>query len=131
MNSLVVTEVPDANSTATPVEKQNISAKRKDITVVIKLKRNKKIYPAVKKAVCKVEKRAGKQGRKICVKIVYKTGKNRKLKLDKATIRFLVRKKIKEVRWANGKRLSILDLKRLRKGRKKYVFYKVNYTNTK
>ncbi len=127
----IMTATPNEKFTATPVEKQNISAKRKDITAVIKLKRNKKIYPAVKKAVCKVEKRARKQGRKICVKIIYKTGKNRKLKLDKATIRFLVRKKIKEVRWVNGKKRITLNLKTLKKGRKKYVFHKVNYTNRK
>ncbi len=130
-NSPVVTEVPDKNSTATPSAKPNIAGKQKDITVVVKLKKNRKLYPAVKKAVRKVEKRAKKQGRKICVKIVYKTGKNRALKLDKATIRFLVRKKIKEVRWVNGKKRITLNLKTLKKGRKKYVFYKVNYTNRK
>lgn len=130
-NSQVVTEVPDENSTTTPSAEPNIVGKQKDITVVVKLKRNRKLYPALKKAVRKVEKRAKKQGRKICVKIVYKTGKNRALKLDKATIRFLVRKKIKEVRWVNGKKRITLNLKTLKKGRKKYVFYKVNYTNRK
>ena len=130
-NSPVVTEVPDENSTTTPSAEPNIAGKQKNITVVVKLKRNRKLYPAVKKAVRKVEKRAKKQGRKICVKIVYKTGKNRALKLDKATIRFLVRKKIKEVRWINGKKRITLNLKTLKKGRKKYVFYKVNYTNRK
>lgn len=130
-NSPVVTEVPDENSTATPSAKPNIAGKQKDITVVVKLKRNRKLYPALKKAVRKVEKRAKKQGRKICVKIVYKLGKNRALKLDKATIRFLVRKRIKEVRWVNGKKRITLNLKTLKKGRKKYVFYKVNYTNRK
>lgn len=131
MNSPVVTQAPDVNSTATPSAEPNISGKQKDVTVVVKLKRNRKLYPALKKAVRKVEKRAKKQGRKICVKIVYKTGKNRALKLDKATIRFLVRKKIKEVRWVNGKKRITLNLKTLKKGRKKYVFYKVNYTNRK
>lgn len=130
-NTPVASEVPDENSTATPSAKPNIAGKQKDITVVVKLKRNRKLYPALKKAVRKVEKRAKKQGRKICVKIVYKTGKNRALKLDKATIRFLVRKKIKEVRWVNGKKRITLNLKTLKKGRKKYVFYKVNYTNGK
>lgn len=130
-NSPVVTEVPDENSTATPSAKPNIAGKQKDITVVVKLKRNRKLYLALKKAVRKVEKRAKKQGRKICVKIVYKLGKSRVLKLDKATIRFLVRKKIKEVRWVNGKKRIALNLKTLKKGRKKYVFYKVNYTNRK
>lgn len=130
-NSPVVTEVPDENSTTTPSAEPNIVGKQKDITVVVKLKKNRKLYPALKKAVRKVEKRAKKQGRKICVKIVYKTGKNRALKLDKATIRFLVRKKIKEVRWINGKKRITLNLKTLKKGRKKYVFYKVNYTNRK
>lgn len=130
-NSPVVTEVPDKNSTATPSAKPNIAGKQKDITVVVKLKKNRKLYPALKKAVRKVEKRAKKQGRKICVKIVYKTGKKQALKLDKATIRFLVRKKIKEVRWINGKKRITLNLKTLKKGRKKYVFYKVNYTNRK
>ena len=130
-NSPVVTEVPDENSTATPSAKPNIAGKQKDITVVVKLKKNRKLYAAVKKAVRKVEKRAKKQGRKICVKIVYKLGKRRVLKLDKATIRFLVRKKIKEVRWVNGKKRITLNLKTLKKGRKKYVFYKVNYTNRK
>ncbi len=130
-NSPVVTEVPDENSTTTPSAEPNIAGKQKDITVVVKLKKNRKLYPALKKAVRKVEKRAKKQGRKICVKIVYKTGKNRALKLDKATIRFLVRKKIKEVRWVNGKKRITLNLKTLKKGRKKYVFYKVNYTNRK
>lgn len=112
-------------------QKPNIAGKQKDITVVVKLKRNRKLYLALKKAVRKVEKRAKKQGRKICVKIVYKLGKSRVLKLDKATIRFLVRKKIKEVRWVNGKKRITLNLKTLKKGRKKYVFYKVNYTNRK
>ena len=130
-NSPVVTQAPDVNSTATPSAEPNISGKQKDVTVVVKLKKNRKLYPALKKAVRKVEKRAKKQGRKICVKIVYKTGKNRALKLDKATIRFLVRKKIKEVRWVNGKKRITLNLKTLKKGRKKYVFYKVNYTNRK
>lgn len=130
-NTPVASEVPDENSTATPSAKPNIAGKQKDITVVVKLKRNRKLYPALKKAVRKVEKRAKKQGRKICVKIVYKTGKSRVLKLDKATIRFLVRKKIKEVRWVNGKKRITLNLKTLKKGRKKYVFYKVNYTNRK
>lgn len=130
-NSPVVTEVPDENSTTTPSAEPNIAGKQKNITVVVKLKKNRKLYPVVKKAVRKVEKRAKKQGRKICVKIVYKTGKNRALKLDKATIRFLVRKKIKEVRWVNGKKRITLNLKTLKKGRKKYVFYKVNYTNRK
>ena len=130
-NSPVVTEVPDENSIATPSAKPNIAGKQKDITVVVKLKRNRKLYLALKKAVRKVEKRAKKQGRKICVKIVYKLGKSRVLKLDKATIRFLVRKKIKEVRWVNGKKRITLNLKTLKKGRKKYVFYKVNYTNRK
>ena len=130
-NSPVVTEVPDENSTTTPSAEPNIAGKQKNITVVVKLKKNRKLYPVVKKAVQKVEKRAKKQGRKICVKIVYKTGKNRALKLDKATIRFLVRKKIKEVRWVNGKKRITLNLKTLKKGRKKYVFYKVNYTNRK
>lgn len=131
MNSPVVTQAPDVNSTATPSTKPNIAGKQKDITVVVKLKRNRKLYLALKKAVRKVEKRAKKQGRKICVKIVYKTEKNRALKLDKATIRFLVRKRIKEVRWVNGKKRITLNLKTLKKGRKKYVFYKVNYTNRK
>lgn len=131
MNSPVVTQAPDVNSTATPSAKPNIAGKQKDITVVVKLKKNRKLYAAVKKAVRKVEKRAKKQGRKICVKIVYKLGKSRVLKLDKATIRFLVRKKIKEVRWVNGKKRITLNLKTLKKGRKKYVFYKVNYTNRK
>lgn len=130
-NSPVVTQAPDVNSTATPSAEPNISGKQKDVTVVVKLKKNRKLYPALKKAVRKVEKRAKRQGRKICVKIVYKTGKNRALKLDKATIRFLVRKKIKEVRWVNGKKRITLNLKTLKKGRKKYVFYKVNYTNRK
>lgn len=130
-NTPVASEVPDENSTATPSAKPKISGKQKDITVVVKLKKNRKLYPTLKKAVRKVEKRAKKQGRKICVKIVYKTGKNRALKLDKATIRFLVRKKIKEVRWINGKKRITLNLKTLKKGRKKYVFYKVNYTNRK
>lgn len=130
-NSPVVTQAPDVNSTATPSAEPNISGKQKDVTVVVKLKKNRKLYPALKKAVRKVEKRAKKQGRKICVKIVYKTGKNRALKLDKATIRFLVRKKIKEVRWVNGKKRITLNLKTLKKGRKKYVFYKVKYTNRK
>ncbi len=130
-NSPVVTEVSDKNSTATPSAKPNISGKQKDITVVVKLKKNRKLYAAVKKAVWKVEKRAKKQGRKICVKIVYKTGKNRALKLDKVTIRFLVKKKIKKVRWVNGKKRIMLNLKTLKKGRKKYVFYKVNYANRK
>ena len=130
-NSPVVTQAPDVNSTATPSAEPNISGKQKEVTVVVKLKKNRKLYPALKKAVRKVEKRAKKQGRKICVKIVYKTGKNRALKLDKATIRFLVRKKIKEVRWINGKKRITLNLKTLKKGRKKYVFYKVNYTNRK
>lgn len=131
MNSPVVTQAPDVNSTATPSAEPKISGKQKDVTVVVKLKKNRKLYPALKKVVRKVEKRAKKQGRKICVKIVYKTGKNRALKLDKATIRFLVRKKIKEVRWVNGKKRITLNLKTLKKGRKKYVFYKVNYTNRK
>lgn len=130
-NTPVASEVPDVNSTATPSAEPNIAGKQKDVTVVVKLKKNRKLYPALKKAVRKVEKRAKKQGRKICVKIVYKTGKNRALKLDKATIRFLVRKKIKEVRWVNGKKRITLNLKTLKKGRKKYVFYKVNYTNRK
>ena len=130
-NTPVASEVPDENSTATPSAKPKISGKQKDITVVVKLKKNRKLYAAVKKAVRKVEKRAKKQGRKICVKIVYKTGKKQALKLDKATIRFLVRKKIKEVRWVNGKKRITLNLKTLKKGRKKYVFYKVNYTNRK
>ena len=130
-NSPVVTQAPDENSTAIPSVKQNISGKQKDIIVVVKLKKNRKLYLAVKKAVRKVEKRAKKQGRKICVKIVYKAGKKRALKLDKATIRFLVRKKIKGVRWVNGKKRITLNLKTLKKGRKKYVFYKVNYANRK
>lgn len=130
-NSPAVTQAPDENSTAIPSVKPNISGKQKDIIVVVKLKKNRKLYSAVKKAVRKVEKRAKKQGRKICVKIVYKPGKKQALKLDKATIRFLVRKKIKEMRWVNGKKRSMLNLKTLKKGRKKYVFYKVNYTNTK
>lgn len=130
-NSPVVTQAPDENSTAIPSVKQNISGKQKDIIVVVKLKKNRKLYPAVKKAVRKEEKRAKKQGRKICVKIVYKAGKKRALKLDKATIRFLVRKKIKGVRWVNGKKRITLNLKTLKKGRKKYVFYKVNYANRK
>lgn len=103
LNSPVVTEVPDENSTATPSAKPNIAGKQKDITVVVNEK-NRKLYLALKKGDRKVEKRAKKQGRKICVKIVYKLGKSRVLKLDKATIRFLVRKKIKEVRWVNGEK---------------------------
>ena len=75
-----------------------------------------------------MEKRAKKQGRKICVKIVYKTGKKQALKLDKATIRFLVRKKIKEVRWVNGKKRITLNLKTLKKGRKKYDHSKDDLT---
>ena len=130
-NSPAVTQAPDENSTAIPSVKPNISGKQKDIIVVVKLKKNRKLYPAVKKAVRKVEKRAKKQGRKICVKIVYKAGKKRALKLDKATIRFLVRKKIKGVRWVNGKKRITLNLKTFKKGRKKYVFYKVNYANRK
>lgn len=124
-NTPVASEVPDENSTATPSAKPNIAGKQKDITVVVKLKRNRKLYPALKKAVRKVEKRAKKQGRKICVKIVYKTGKNRALKLDKATIRFLVRKKIKEVRWVNGKRQVVVKLKKIKKQKKKYLYLKI------
>lgn len=124
-NSPVVTEVPDENSTTTPSAEPNIAGKQKDITVVVKLKKNRKLYPAVKKAVRKVEKRAKKQGRKICVKIVYKTGKNRALKLDKATIRFLVRKKIKEVRWVNGKKQVVVKLKKIKKQKKKYLYLKI------
>ena len=124
-NSPVVTQVPDENSTATPSAEPNISGKQKDVTVVVKLKKNRKLYPALKKAVRKVEKRAKKQGRKICVKIVYKTGKNRALKLDKATIRFLVRKKIKEVRWVNGKKQVVVKLKKIKKQKKKYLYLKI------
>lgn len=125
MNSPVVTQAPDVNSTATPSAEPNISGKQKDVTVVVKLKKNRKLYPALKKAVRKVEKRAKKQGRKICVKIVYKTGKNRALKLDKATIRFLVRKKIKEVRWVNGKKQVVVKLKKIKKQKKKYLYLKI------
>lgn len=124
-NSPVVTQAPDENSTATPSAKPNISGKQKDITVVVKLKKNRKLYPALKKAVRKVEKRAKKQGREIWVKIVYKTGKNRALKLDKATIRFLVRKKIKEVRWVNGKKQAVVKLKKIKKQKKKYLYLKI------
>lgn len=124
-NSSVVTQAPDENSTATPSAEPNISGKQKDVTVVVKLKKNRKLYPALKKAVRKVEKRAKKQGRKICVKIVYKTGKNRALKLDKATIRFLVRKKIKEVRWVNGKKQVVVKLKKIKKQKKKYLYLKI------
>ena len=124
-NSPVVTQVPDENSTATPSAEPNISGKQKDVTVVVKLKKNRKLYPALKKAVRKVEKRAKKQGSKICVKIVYKTGKNRALKLDKATIRFLVRKKIKEVRWVNGKKQVVVKLKKIKKQKKKYLYLKI------
>lgn len=124
-NSPVVTQAPDVNSTATPSAEPNISGKQKDVTVVVKLKKNRKLYPALKKAVRKVEKGAKKQGRKICVKIVYKTGKNRALKLDKATIRFLVRKKIKEVRWVNGKKQVVVKLKKIKKQKKKYLYLKI------
>lgn len=124
-NSPVVTQAPDENSTVTPSAKPKISGKQKDITVVVKLKKNRKLYAAVKKAVRKVEKRAKKQGRKICVKIVYKTRKNRALKLDKATIRFLVRKKIKEVRWVNGKKQVVVKLKKIKKQKKKYLYLKI------
>ena len=124
-NSPVVTQAPDVNSTATPSAEPNISGKQKEVTVVVKLKKNRKLYPALKKAVRKVEKRAKKQGRKICVKIVYKTGKNRALKLDKATIRFLVRKKIKEVRWVNGKKQVVVKLKKIKKQKKKYLYLKI------
>ena len=124
-NLPVVTQAPDVNSTATPSAEPNISGKQKDVTVVVKLKKNRKLYPALKKAVRKVEKRTKKQGRKICVKIVYKTGKNRALKLDKATIRFLVRKKIKEVRWVNGKRQVVVKLKKIKKQKKKYLYLKI------
>lgn len=124
-NSPVVTQAPDVNSTATSSAEPNISGKQKDVTVVVKLKKNRKLYPALKKAVRKVEKRAKKQGRKICVKIVYKTGKNRALKLDKATIRFLVRKKIKEVRWVNGKKQVVVKLKKIKKQKKKYLYLKI------
>ena len=124
-NSPVVTQAPDVNSTATPSAEPNISGKQKDVTVVVKLKKNRKLYPALKKAVRKVEKRAKKQGRKICVKIVYKTRKNRALKLDKATIRFLVRKKIKEVRWVNGKKQVVVKLKKIKKQKKKYLYLKI------
>lgn len=124
-NSPVVTQAPDVNSTATPSAEPNISGKQKDVTVVVKLKKNRKLYPAVKKAVRKVEKRAKKQGRKICVKIVYKAGKKRALKLDKETIRFLVRKKIKEVRWVNGKKQVVVKLKKIKKQKKKYLYLKI------
>lgn len=124
-NLPVVTQAPDVNSTATPSAEPNISGKQKEVTVVVKLKKNRKLYPALKKAVRKVEKRAKKQGRKICVKIVYKTGKNRALKLDKATIRFLVRKKIKEVRWVNGKKHVVVKLKKIKKQKKKYLYLKI------
>ncbi|MFR1415718.1 MAG: M64 family metallopeptidase [Eubacterium sp.] len=124
-NLPVVTQAPDVNSTATPSAEPNISGKQKEVTVVVKLKKNRKLYPALKKAVRKVEKRAKKQGRKICVKIVYKTGKNRALKLDKATIRFLVRKKIKEVRWVNGKKQVVVKLKKIKKQKKKYLYLKI------
>lgn len=125
MNSPAVTQAPDVNSTATPSAEPNISGKQKEVTVVVKLKKNRKLYPALKKAVRKVEKRAKKQGRKICVKIVYKMGKNRALKLDKATIRFLVRKKIKEVRWVNGKKQVVVKLKKIKKQKKKYLYLKI------
>ena len=124
-NSPVVTQAPDVNSTATPSAEPNISGKQKDVTVVVKLKKNRKLYPALKKVVRKVEKRAKKQGRKICVKIVYKTKKNRALKLDKATIRFLVRKKIKEVQWVNGKKQVVVKLKKIKKQKKKYLYLKI------
>ena len=124
-NTPVASQAPDVNSTATPSAEPNISGKQKDVTVVVKLKKNRKLYPALKKAVRKVEKRAKKQGRKICVKIVYKTGKNRALKLDKATIRFLVRKKIKEVRWVNGKKQVVVKLKKIKKQKKKYLYLKI------
>lgn len=124
-NSPVVTQAPDVNSTATSSAEPNISGKQKDVTVVVKLKKNRKLYPALKKVVRKVEKRAKKQGRKICVKIVYKTKKNRALKLDKATIRFLVRKKIKEVRWVNGKKQVVVKLKKIKKQKKKYLYLKI------
>lgn len=124
-NSSVVTQAPDVNSTATPSAEPKISGKQKDVTVVVKLKKNRKLYPALKKVVRKVEKRAKKQGRKICAKIVYKTKKNRALKLDKATIRFLVRKKIKEVQWVNGKKQVVVKLKKIKKQKKKYLYLKI------
>ena len=124
-NSPVVTQAPDVNSTAIPSAEPKISGKQKDVTVVVKLKKNRKLYPVLKKVVRKVEKRAKKQGRKICVKIVYKTKKNRALKLDKATIRFLVRKKIKEVRWVNGKKQVVVKLKKIKKQKKKYLYLKI------
>ena len=124
-NSPVVTQAPDVNSTATPSAEPKISGKQKDVTVVVKLKKNRKLYPALKKVVRKVEKRAKKQGRKICVKIVYKTKKNRALKLDKATIRFLGWKKIKELHWFNGKKQVVVKLKKIKKQKKKYLYLKI------
>lgn len=67
--------------------------------IVLKVKKKRKIYAALKKAVKRVEKRAKKQKKNIVVKIVYKARKNPKWKLDRATKKFLARKKIKKVQW--------------------------------
>ena len=70
-------------------------------------------------------KKSKKQGRKICVKIVYKTGKNRALKLDKATIRFLVRKKIKRSAMGEWEKAGCGKIEKDKKQKKKYLYLKI------
>ena len=118
---------PDASANT------DISRNKKEVLVVVKPAVNKKtsgiksINPIVKKAVKKAEKRACGQGKKILIKVRIKTPKRNKitLKLDKAIIQFLVRKKVKMLQWNSGNARVTMNqnsLNKIKKQMKKNVF---------
>lgn len=118
---------PDASANT------DISRNKKEVLVVVKPAVNKKtsgiksINPIVKKAVKKAEKRACGQGKKIMIKVRIKTPKRNKitLKLDKAIIQFLVRKRVKMLQWNSGNARVTMNqnsLNKIKKQMKKNVF---------
>lgn len=118
---------PDASANT------DISRNKKEVLVVVKPAINKKtssiksINPIVKKAVKKAEKRACGQGKKILIKVRIKTPKRNKitLKLDKAIIQFLVRKRVKMLQWNSGNARVTMNqnsLNKIKKQMKKNVF---------
>lgn len=129
--------------TATAPQKPNHSITKSTITVIVKptVTKNssqlKNINAILRKAISKAEKKAIKQGKPVSIRVQIITkhpkGKSLSLKLTKATINYLVKKKVKSVQWVNGKVRVIINQKTLKKIKKRkktsfsLVLRKANY----
>ncbi len=129
--------------TATASQKPNHFATKSTITVIVKptVTKNssqiKNINTILRKAISKAEKKAIKQGKPVTIRVQIITkqpkGKSLSLKLSKATINYLVKKKVKSVQWVNGRvrvtinQKTLKKIKRRKKSSFSLVLRKMNY----